>query len=101
MLRCTIEIVPYGKENCKQTVGLIEIANDGTGTKAKGNYVVVLKRTKPWSGALKQVWRSGKFQDDCGEDVLTGKVEGHNRLNRGVYDLLYKALKVCVGERNP
>lgn len=100
MIRCTIEMVPLGDESRKRTIGLIEIANDATGSAERGNYVVVLKKTPPWHGALNDTWRKAKLQDDCGEEVLTGKIEGLHRSKRGVYDLLYRALKACVGGRN-
>mgnify|MGYP001580238924 CR=1 FL=1 len=38
MLRVTIELVPFGIENQKRTLGTLIIANDGTGTPTRGNY---------------------------------------------------------------
>jgi hypothetical protein len=38
MLRVTIELVPYGKEEDKEKIVSLIIANDGTGTKELGNY---------------------------------------------------------------
>lgn len=102
MVRCTIEIVPFGIESRKQTIGLIEIANDLTGTKETGNYKIILKKTPPFTGALKQVWISAllnELKDD--EDIMTGNVKGFNRVKRGPYDLLYRALKACdLDKRN-
>lgn len=46
MLRCTIELVPKGDESRKRVIGLVEIANTGTGTLERGNYGVVLKKVK-------------------------------------------------------
>lgn len=98
MIRCTIELLPGGSEERKRTIGLVEIANDGSGTESRGNYVVALKKTPPFSGALIKNWKRGEFE----EDVETGTVEGHHRSLRGVYDLLYMALKSCGLEgRNP
>lgn len=95
MIRCTVELVPHGDENRKRTIGCIEIANVG-GTANVGNYAVVLKKTPPFAGALKAAWRRGVFaaghEDD---DVICGRVEGHHRTKRGVYDLIYRALKAC------
>lgn len=100
MMRCTIEILPQGNETAKRTIGCIEIANVG-GTPEHGNYVVILKKTPPFTGALKAAWRKAHFepaQED--EEIITGSVEGHHRTKRGSYDLLYKALVACgLGKR--
>lgn len=104
MIRVTIELLPGGRETGKRTLGLVEIANIG-GTSAKGNYAVVLTKTPPFAGALKAAWRKGLIAGDqfvsevvdlTGDDELAiAKVTGHPRQSRGVYDLLYRALKAC------
>jgi hypothetical protein len=38
MLRIIIELVPFGKEELKRTIGGMTIANDGTGDHEYGNY---------------------------------------------------------------
>jgi hypothetical protein len=83
MLRVTIDLLPYGDETTKRNLGVIEIANDGTGTKSRGNYMV---RTAI-RGQPKQTWRKGAVKD-------------FPRLQLGVYDLLLRALVATVGERN-
>jgi len=96
MLRCTIEILPFGNEDQKKILGIVEIANTGTGTETIGNYRVILKKTPPFAGALKTAWRNGKLQigrDD--EEAIVGAVDGFHRQKRGVYDLLWLALKSC------
>ena len=101
MLRCTIELLPHGDETRKRVIGVVEIANDGTGTPTMGNYGVVLKKTPPFPGALKAAWKRGllKGEDD---DAIAARVEGHHRTQRGSYDLLYRALRACGLEaRNP
>jgi len=40
MLKCTIEIYPYGSEANKRTIAEIDIINTGEGTAEFGNYVV-------------------------------------------------------------
>lgn len=100
MLRCTIELIPCGDENQRKTIGLIEIANDGSGSFSHGNYIVVIRKSAPWKGALKDVWKAGKFTDNVEAEFMTAHVGGHDRVHRGVYDLLYKALRACVGFRN-
>lgn len=95
MIRCVIELLPKGDETRKRQIGCVEIANVG-GTLEVGEYAVVLKKTPPFTGALRQAWRQGHItlghEDD---EIITGRVEGHPRIKRGVYDLLYRALKAC------
>lgn len=102
MLRVTIELLPGGNEDRARTLGMIEIANDGTGTQQTGNYVAVLKKTAPFSGALKAKWRGAVMYPNAeDEEVMTGQVSGFDRNRRGVYDLLYRALTACgIGKRN-
>lgn len=100
MLRCTIELVPFGDESRKRVIGLVEIANDATGTHEIGNYKVVLKKTPPFTGALKAAWKSGQMEGEH-DDHIAGIVEGHHRTKRGSYDLLFRALKACgLDKRN-
>ena len=49
MLRVTIELVPFGIESRSRVVRRIYVANDGSGTRTRGNYKVTLKdpRRKP------------------------------------------------------
>lgn len=95
MLRCTIELLPHGDESRKRTLGLVEIANVG-GTVEVGEYAVVLTKTAPFRGALKAAWKRGIVQKQAeDEEIIAGRVEGHHRSKRGVYDLLYRALKSC------
>lgn len=114
MLRCTIEILPGGSEERKRIIGCVEIANTG-GDAVYGNYTVVLKKTPPFRGALKDAWRKGLVKDDSGHisgladgppsednEFALGNVDGHHRTLRGSYDLLYRALKACgLDKRNP
>lgn len=104
MIRCTIEILPGGSEERKRTLGLVEIANIGGDLDGRCDYAVVLKKSPPFSGALKQAWRKGLLE---GTDVVDGaasaeddeaivsKIEGFHRVQRGVYDLLFQALSAC------
>lgn len=112
MIRCTIELLPGGDETRGRTIGLVEIANTAVLDGNFGEYVVILKKTPPFAGALKQAWRRGKlvasetqiggahYRDgdgDCIEDddLIVAEISGHHRTKRGVYDLLYRALKAC------
>ena len=100
MLRCTIEIIPHGVEENARKIGIVEIGNDGTGNLQKGSYRVILKKTPPWSGALKQKWKDGLFQGTPEDnEVLAGTIEGFDRQKRGPYDLLFRALKACGLDR--
>jgi hypothetical protein len=106
MIRCTIEILPGGSESRARIIGCVEIANIG-GSPEIGNYVCVLKKTPPFPGALKAAWRKARIIDDGhqligrsinwreDDEVLIAEIQGHHRRRRGVYDLLYRALKAC------
>ena len=95
MIRCTIELLPGGSETGKRTIGLMEIANVG-GDLIHGDYVVVLRKTPPFAGALRAAWRKGALDPTADDsEVLAGRVEGHHRTKRGVYDLLYRGLLAC------
>jgi hypothetical protein len=86
MIRVTIELLPHGYESKKRTIGMVEIANDGSGTWEDGNYNVRLTKEPPVAK------RQGTWKK--------GRVEGFPRLVLGPYDLLYRALRACVGSRN-
>ena len=86
MIRVTIELLPWGNEERKRTIGVVEIANDGTGDHETGNYNATLSKEPPIA-KTRGVWKRGR-------------VEGFPRLKYGPYDLLYRVLKVCVGKRN-
>ena len=38
MIKITVELLPFGFEENKRTLGIMKIWNTVTGTKAKGNY---------------------------------------------------------------
>lgn len=87
MLRVTIELVPFGLESRKSTIGVVEIANDGSGDTTTGNYEVTLSKEPPIA-KKRGVWKKGE-------------VKGFPRLKLGPYDLLYRALKSCgIDARN-
>lgn len=112
MLRCKIELLPGGDESRARTIGLVEICNIG-GTAEVGNYAVILKKTPPFSGALRAAWKKGILRSSgnaadgvaggySDEEIMSGVVDGHHRTKRGSYDLLYRALRACGLEaRNP
>ena len=85
MLRVTIELVPLGREEGKRTIGVVEIANDGSGDRTTGNYDVRLFKHLVGKGG--QVWKRGR-------------VEGFPRQALGPYDLVFRALRATVGGRN-
>lgn len=82
MIRVTIELLPHGFETDKETLGVVEIANDGTGTLTNGSY-----RYKLFKRGMKGIWKSGG-------------VSGFPRQKLGSYDLLYRVLKAAIGNRN-
>jgi len=112
MIRVTIDLLPGGNASAARTIGIVEIANikgylDGT-----ADYAVALKKSPPFDGALRLAWKRGKVLGDdvalnraiAGEDdeMIVALATGHHRTRRGVYDLLFRALRACGLEaRNP
>lgn len=83
MIRVTVELISAISPDRNEILGVAEIANVG-GSRTRGHYSVRLsKRGK----AVAQTWR-------------TGEVRGFPRLRLGGWDLLFLALRACVGSRN-
>lgn len=76
MLRVTVELVPWGVESEKKTLGTMIIANDGTGTHQRGNYNV---RRYGRRGITKKPLREAR-------------VENWPRLSRSVWELVRTCL---------
>ncbi|MCG6115058.1 MAG: hypothetical protein MEQ84_07650 [Mesorhizobium sp.] len=105
MVRITFELLPGGDETKARTIGLMEVANIATHLDGTADYAVVLKKTPPFRGALNAAWKKGKLSsgnrmiNGCvsGEDeeLISALVKGHHRTQRGVYDLLFRALRAC------
>jgi len=89
MIRITVELVPFGTGDPVH-LGTAIIANDGTGTHEFGNYDVRLgKKGHDLTASIwSHPWRSGK-------------VIGFPRKQLLGWDLVYRALRDVVGERNP
>ena len=81
MLRVTIELVPWGVESRAKVIATGTIANTGTGTPTSGDYRIELR-------------------DAAGRKWKTGHIEGFPRKRLLAWDLLYRALKKLVGNRN-
>lgn len=82
MIRVTIELIPRGILPARH-LGTIEIANDNTGSRQTGNYMIRFSKCS----SPGQTWRRGA-------------VNGFDRVKRGPYDLLLAALLAIVGPRN-
>lgn len=78
MIKVTVELDKHGKGEEKKVIGLIIIANDGTGTVEEGNYAYAL------SHAGKHMTKKGVFK--------SGKIKGFKR-SLSPYRLLYRILK--------
>lgn len=105
MIRVTFDLLPGGNESRARTIGVMEIANILTRPDGTADYAVVMKKTPPFAGALRAAWRKGLVTSDdravngalAGEDdeFVVGLAEGHHRTRRGVYDLLFRAMRAC------
>lgn len=79
MIKVTIEIYPYGKEEEKRQIGGLCIWNDGSGDHNIGNYEFMLG-TDPTDLSMK-----------------ISKVKGHRRV-QGHLKLIYLCLKKIYGK---
>jgi hypothetical protein len=83
MIRVTVEMIPFGDESKKLVISVGNIWNTGEGSVGVGHYKFnISKRNQP-----KIVWKFGDINDFP-----------RQRLN--AWDLLYRALKEAVGDRN-
>jgi hypothetical protein len=89
MIRVIIELLPHGFEDGKETIGLIEIANDGIKSKedlTKGDYQYKMMKSSRYAK------RPGVYKQ--------GSIKGFPRKRLGPYDLLFRVLSDAVGSRN-
>ncbi len=86
MIVLRVEVWPDGDQKRAREIGVVEIANDETGTADRGNYSVRRKRGHA-------------------PDTLPGAagcyVTGFDRTRRTAWDLAFVALRGLVGRRNP
>ncbi len=112
MIRVTFDLLSGGCEDRARTSGGMEIANIRTHADNTADYVVTMKKTPPFAGALKTAWKRGLLTSDERavngvitsehDEVITALVTGHHRQRRGVCDLLYRAMRACgLDKRNP
>lgn len=112
MIRITFEILPRGDEAKAQTIGVMEVANITTYLDGTADYAVVMKKTPPFRGALTEAWKKGRITSSNGvvngcidgedDEAIVALAKGHHRTQRGVYDLLYRAMRACgLDGRNP
>lgn len=81
MIKITIELYPHGRIEGKRRLGYAIIANDGSGTKSRGNYNIKL------------------FKEDDNKPWKTCEIKGFKRLLFNAWDLLYGVLKKAIGSR--
>lgn len=79
MLRVTVELIPYGREEDAQILQVLEIWNDGTGSSTVGNYEF-------------------GYPDVNGHRRFKGEVKNHPRLDVSVWNLVWKVLAQRYGK---
>ena len=85
MIRVTIEKIKHGT-GAPEVIGVMEIANDATGTQTRGNYNArVLRRGTHYCDMVKPVQR-------------TGRVKDFPRLSYSVWRLVMRCLKSAFPE---
>lgn len=92
MIRVTIELIKYGVGQ-PEVIGVMEIANDGTGTAMRGNYVTRLFRrgTQP-AEMNKSVTRTGEVKE------WTRGTSDFPRQSYSVWRLVLRCLKSAFPE---
>ena len=75
MLKCTIELIPFGDVTQIETLATVMVCNDKTGSHNLGNYNIYL--------------------DEKGKKY-TGRVENHPRLQHGPAFLVARAIDACL-----
>lgn len=86
MLVIKIEMWPQGDESQAREIGRAHISNDGTGTPDRGHYDVKLLKSAEYAT------RPGTWKK--------GRVQNFPRQVLGPWDLLFRALRDCVADRN-
>jgi hypothetical protein len=82
MIVIRVELWPHGDQSRAVELGGARIFNDGTGSPTRGNYHATI-----FNRGGKVFWKSGR-------------VEGSPRKRLGVWDLIFRALRKIVGDRN-
>lgn len=88
MIRVTVELVSAIHPSRSRVLGVAEISNDvQTSLLTEGDRGAYDVRLSKWAPKTGETWKRGR-------------VEGFDRVKRGPWDLLFLALRGCVGDRN-
>lgn len=93
MLRVTIELVSANTGKTTK-IGQMLIANTGTGTPTRGNYIARVLRKNSWPKDGEAFWNSGKVDRAC-------RVENYPRKALVVWRLVARSLLGCYPEEKP
>lgn len=99
MIKVTVELVSARGRAFDRLLGIGLIHNVG-GDAARGDYHVSLSKMAPKE---RQTWKGGKLTLDAADitESFEGDVTNFDRQRRGCWDLLFLALRLLVGARNP
>lgn len=98
MIVITVELRSARGRDYDRLLGIGVIENIG-GDPQFGNYRCRLSKMAPRE---RQAWKEGRVTlDDATVQELAGDIAHFDREKRGCWDLLYLALRVLVGNRNP
>lgn len=93
MIRVTIELFPHGRVDRAKTLGIIDIANDGSGNSNTGNY-----NFYAWDrGTDKNLPHT---RENLKKAKWAGYLEGFPRKRLLAFDLLFRCLRMLFGDRN-
>jgi hypothetical protein len=88
MLYCPIYLFPGGQPEGKQLLGEIFVVNDATGDESTAHYDASLMEVPKPGRTSRSLWRKGH-------------VHKFPKQRLGPYDLVYRALRAAVLDRNP
>jgi hypothetical protein len=74
MLRVKVELLPYGSEDNKKVIHSFEVANDGTGTDERGNYIFRETEYHRWQPSVKD-WPRDRPVEELIYNVLKLKYD--------------------------
>lgn len=103
MIRVTVELISAIDPSRSRVLGRAEIANEGPagpGSAPDPRFCQYHVRLSKWAPKDDQTWKQTSLVL-TGTETVEAIVERFDREQRGPWDLIYLALKACVGRRNP
>lgn len=92
MIAIKVEIWPFGEKREARTIGRMYIANDGSGTRETGNYII-----KVTDGSEQELESGFEFRGLKATSEI--KVKSHSRAS-GFWPIVKRAIDEMIKEKN-